>query len=81
MENGAVWNAPIGTDQTPFAGRFEGYDYTIDGLVMTGSPYQGIFGVIKEEGEVKNLQTINLSTDGNALKAGGIGRSKPGRHR
>ena len=69
---GAVWNAPIGTDQTPFAGRFEGYDYTIDGLVMTGSPYQGIFGVIKEEGEVKNLQTINLSTDGNALKAGGI---------
>lgn len=69
---GAGWNAPIGTDQTPFAGRFEGYDYTIDGLVMTGSPYQGIFGVIKEEGEVKNLKTINLSTDGNALKAGGI---------
>lgn len=69
---GAGWNTPIGTDQTPFAGSFEGYEYTIDGLVMTGSPYQGIFGVIKEEGVVKNLKTINLSTDGNALNAGGI---------
>ncbi|OUP29063.1 GLUG motif-containing protein [Faecalibacterium sp. An192] len=49
---------PIGTEQNPYTGTFDGQEHTIDGLNVSGNyEYAGLFGYI-QGGTVKNL-TLN----------------------
>ena len=47
---------PIGSEETPFSGVFEGNGIPVKGVVVKGNPEDiGFFGYISHEGEVKNL--------------------------
>lgn len=52
----SVYN-PIGTDENPFMGTFDGKGYTVTGFKVNGKGFTntGLFGVIGKEGTVKNL--------------------------
>ena len=50
-----------------FAGRFDGNGHTITGLTLKTSPdYLGLFGIIRFDGEVRNL-TVETSPEGISL--------------
>lgn len=68
---GAAWNLSIGTEEHPFEGTYEGYDYYILGLRSDGSS-SGLFGVIGEKGAVKNLSVVDFDFSAPAGTAGGI---------
>ena len=55
-----VWT-PIGNWSNKYTGTFDGNDYTVSGLYFNDSEvhYVGLFGVIGENGEVKNTGVIN----------------------
>ena len=60
--SGTDWN-PIGTEEHPFKGTFDGGNNTITGLEMSGeSTYAGLFGC--NGGTIKNL---NVKTSANGL--------------
>ncbi len=62
---------PIGTEDKPFSGHFDGAGYTINGLTIdTNSNYQGLFGYIKN-GTVKNLGLLGADIKG-GWHVGGI---------
>lgn len=49
--------APIGTEDAPFTGHFDGNGKTVSGIkIMESSEDSGFFGVIGKEGVVKNLK-------------------------
>ena len=62
---------PIGTDDNPFTGTFDGGSFTISNLKSTGnaSTYAGLFGC--NGGTIKNvyLDMVNISTDGGCAAA------------
>lgn len=45
---------PIGTEDNPFAGVFDGQENTIDSLTINDQKYAGFFGYVKD-GSIKNL--------------------------
>ncbi len=49
---------PIGTDSKPFAGEFDGQEFTIDSLTINNQKYAGLFGYVKD-GSIKNLYLTN----------------------
>ena len=51
---------PIGTEDHPFDGIFDGNGHTIDSLTINNQKYAGLFGYIKD-GAVKNLTLTNPS--------------------
>ncbi len=55
-----VWT-PIGNWSNKYTGTFDGNDYTVSGLYFNDSEvhYVGLFGVIGENGAVKNTGVIN----------------------
>ena len=55
-----VWT-PIGNWSNKYTGTFDGNDYTVSGLYFNDSEvhYVGLFGVIGENGVVKNTGVIN----------------------
>lgn len=63
---------PIGTNDTPFTGTFEGNNHTISGLHIdnsnTAGNYYGLFGYVKK-GTVQNLTVSGSVT---AVFAGGV---------
>ena len=70
---GSSWKLPIGTEELPFQGTFQGDNYIIYNLNLQGEEScQGIFGVIGESGIVENLKTTAIKSDGGAQTAGGI---------
>ena len=52
---------PIGNNSNKYAGTFDGNGKTVSGLCFNNSEaqYVGLFGVIGEDGEVKNIGVIN----------------------
>ena len=58
---------PIGTEQTPYTGTFDGQGHTISGLSISSSDYYaGLFGFVGSGGTVQNLTldspTVNSSS-------------------
>ena len=51
---------PIGTESNPFAGEFDGQEFTIDSLTINKQKYAGLFGYVKD-GRVRNLTLTNPS--------------------
>ena len=51
---------PIGTEDHPFDGEFDGQGHTIDSLTINNQEYAGLFGYVKD-GAIKNLTLTNPS--------------------
>ncbi len=54
------WTA-IGTENYPFRGSFDGKNYTVSGINMSGTGSLGLFGVIAGGTEIKNLSIVNCT--------------------
>jgi len=71
-----AWELPVGTEEHPFNGTYEGYDYYILGLrqtsTQTGGQIGGLFGVIGEGGIVQNLSVVDFDYSEPAEIAGGL---------
>jgi hypothetical protein len=61
---GKGWE-PIGTENQPFTGSFDGDDYTITGLYISrpAEDYVGLFGYVKR-GVVKNVGLVEVDVTG-----------------
>ena len=70
---------PIGDYYNRYTGTFDGGNYTITGLTVTGSDqYAGLFGYIGSGGTVKNvvLEGVQIESDNDMSDVGGVaGRS------
>ncbi len=66
-----VWT-PIGNWSNKYTGTFDGNDYTVSGLYFNDSEvhYVGFFGVIGENGAVKNTGVINSYFNGDECVGG-----------
>ena len=53
---------PIGTTDYPFAGEFDGQEFTIDSLTIASQDYAGLFGYVKD-GRVRNVTLTHASLD------------------
>lgn len=79
---GKAWTLPIGTQDNPFNGTFEGNDYTISNLSINGSSEEsanpsytremGLFGVIGEKGVVQHTSILDFSWSSLSSYAGGL---------
>lgn len=66
---------PIGNDEIPYTGTFDGGGHTITGLTVKGSDeYAGLFGYIGENGTVKDvtLKDVNIESNHNLSDVGGV---------
>ena len=66
---------PIGNDEIPYTGTFDGGGHTISGLtVTTSAQYAGLFGLIGSGGKVKDvtLKDVNIESNSNSSDAGGV---------
>lgn len=62
----ASWT-PIGTDETPFMGTFDGGGNTISGVrIVANTPYHGFFG-LTSGAQIKDLQISGFSSQFNSL--------------
>ena len=66
---------PIGTDNTPFAGTFDGNGKTISSLTMSevSGKNVGIFRTLTENGTIKELTVASLTISGGTSSSNGIG--------
>ena len=73
---------PIGIDfDNQYTGTFDGGNYTITGLTMTGSDeYAGLFGYIGSGGTVKNvkLEDVQIESDNQYGCVGGVAGNSDG---
>ena len=71
-----VWT-PIGTDNSPFNGKFDGSNFKISGLnVVTNTQYAGLFGYGSSNSELLNIIVSSGSVKGgNSTIAAGIAGS------
>ncbi len=73
FNSGSGWE-PIGTQTEPFRGRFDGNDYTIDGLFINRSTdYTGLFGRTSSA-QITNVRLTNIDVTGNVYTGGLIGQ-------
>lgn len=72
--DGKAWTLPIGSEAYPFTGSFDGRDYYILSLEISGQAgeNQGLFDTIGSEGSVKNLSVVNLDWNGTGGITGGL---------
>lgn len=69
------WNLEIGTEEIPFGGVYEGYDYYILGL-RPSNQVSGLFGTISVRGEVRNLLVVDFDyTEAPSMASGFVGRN------
>lgn len=68
-----LWTSPIGTEEHPFTGTFDGAGHAIGGFTMdmtaqalAGKTYGGIFGVIGETGVVRDVSVYAIDYRGNS---------------
>ena len=56
---------PIGSEEYPFQGNFNGNNHVIYGLLLYGgdSNYQGIFGICGKKSKIKNLNVVGASVN------------------
>ena len=75
--DGGSWT-PIGTENEPFTGTFDGQDHSITGLSIKNADFenQGLFGYVGSGGTVENLTvsgTVSVSVDsGDSVSVGGV---------
>ena len=63
---------PVGTENRPYIGTFDGNEHTITGLYFVGSyQYAGLFGCIGIGGKVQNLTLENVNISGSGLSRPG----------
>jgi len=64
--NGGKGWQPIGTQDNPFIGSFDGQGYEIRDLFINRPDeyYDGLFGVVGEGGVIKNLGVVNATVTG-----------------
>ena len=55
---------PMGTEETPFKGTFDGNGYTVSNMVLAGEEYAGFFGVLGSGAVVKNVNFKNVNVNG-----------------
>lgn len=70
--------APIGTETHPFTGYvFDGNGYTVSGISLknTSSDNQGLFGVVADNVEIKNITVKNTLIEGNNNTGVLVGRT------
>lgn len=73
----ACWT-PLGNDETPFTGTFDGNDYTISNMTIeTQDGNQGLFGVTKGA-KIKKLTVSGQVTTTGTYAAGIVGHAKDG---
>jgi rhodanese-related sulfurtransferase len=63
---------PIGSPDYPYRGVFDGNDYTISHLTIEAESYLGMFGVIADGAEVKDLGIIDIDITGSDDSIGGL---------
>jgi The GLUG motif len=56
----------------PFSGVFDGDGHTISHLVIAGEDFLGLFGHLASEGEVKDIQMVDVSIAGSGDYVGGL---------
>lgn len=71
--SGKGWE-PIGTEDAPFTGSFDGADFTVSELSFNNPTRenQGLFGYI-ENAEIENLRIQNVHINGNDNTGSGVG--------
>ena len=78
---GDVWGSstfiPIGTSVAPFAGTFDGFGHTINGLTinLSGSDNIGLFGYTSTNSVIQNVGLIGGSVSGNTSVGGLVGNN------
>ena len=65
----------IGSTNTPYSGIFDGAGYKISGLYINGSNenVSGLFGMVSEEGEIKNVNIVDSLYDSGRTTGGIVG--------
>ena len=56
--SGVEWR-PIGTVASPFKGTFDGQNHYIDNMIAEGDEYVGLFGVIADGADIRNLSVVS----------------------
>ena len=68
----SVW-APIGSEEVPFAGIFDGQGHTISGVYMnTNANAAGLFGATEKTASFKNFRLVDSFLSSNGTQLGGI---------
>jgi len=63
--NGAHGFMPVGNEDTPFHGYLDGANHAITGLhINRSTDYIGLFGMMQDPAEVKDLRLVNCSVTG-----------------
>ena len=74
--NGYASYTPIGSQDNPFKGRFNGKGHTISGIeVNTSNNQVGVFGFIREGAEVNNLTLASSNITGGNYTGGIVGEN------
>ncbi|MBE8951553.1 MAG: hypothetical protein SR1Q7_00205 [Quinella sp. 1Q7] len=64
---------PVGDESNPFNGTFDGGDFKISNLKVSGNDYVGLFGNVGEDGTVQNVALENVDIGGNERVGGVVG--------
>jgi hypothetical protein len=73
--NGGEGFRPIGTDDAPFTGTFDGNGHVIADVAMQRSDPRGVglFGTVGREGTVRDVALVNANVDGGEAVTLGVG--------
>lgn len=75
--SGESWE-PLGDDQLPFEGTFNGEGYEIKGLKINGMlNVQGLFGGLGNTGVIKNVTLVDVEIEGDSIIGGLVAYSYP----
>lgn len=75
-DGGKGWE-PIGTENSPFIGTFDGQGYEIHDLFINrpGEDYVGLFRSVDEGGIIDNIGVVNVTVNGNKCVGGLVGEN------
>lgn len=76
--SGIEWR-PIGTVASPFQGKFDGQNHSIENMYVEGDEYVGLFGVIADGADIRNfIVTSSCDVVGTRYVGGVVGGSNGG---
>ncbi|MBO7498249.1 MAG: hypothetical protein J6T64_03545 [Bacteroidaceae bacterium] len=76
--SGIEWR-PIGTVASPFQGKFDGQNHSIENMYVEGDEYVGLFGVIADGADIRNfIVTSSCDVVGTRYVGGIVGGSNGG---
>ena len=56
--------SPIGDNDNPYAGTFDGAGHTVEGIILNGNSRIGLFGVVANGGTVQGITLTNSNISG-----------------